>query len=77
LVDLGTLGGTHSFGTAINLAGQVVGYGDTAGDLALHAFVYKGGSMIDLGTLGGTKSYAHAINSAERELPGNRAENLS
>jgi probable HAF family extracellular repeat protein len=68
MVDLGTLGGTRSYGYAINNAGQVAGEADTTDDAARHAFLYSGtpgrsGSMADLGTLGGTNSYGYAINS--------------
>jgi uncharacterized membrane protein len=34
LQDLGTLGGTHSLGYAINDAGQVTGWSTTSGDRA-------------------------------------------
>src|SRR5213593_3245299 len=59
IYNLGTLGGTDSYGQAINAGGQVVGYNDTVGEPPQHAFRYtgtpgSGGVMSDLGTLGGT-----------------------
>ena len=51
--DLGTLGGSDSFGVAINASGQVTGHADTAGGAA-HAFLWDGTTMLDLGTLGGS-----------------------
>ncbi len=64
--DLGTLGGTSSYGTSINAFNHVVGY-STTGDDRVHAFLYIGGKMQDLGTLGGKdaasdQSYALGIN---------------
>jgi probable HAF family extracellular repeat protein len=61
-LDLGTLGGTHSYGWAINASGDVVGESWVAGDEESHAFLYSGGSMKDLGTLGGKGSSARGIN---------------
>jgi probable HAF family extracellular repeat protein len=60
--DLGTLGGSHSWASAINDSGQIVGYSYLAGDQNNHAFLYKDGKMTDLGTLGGTSSEAKGIN---------------
>jgi probable HAF family extracellular repeat protein len=62
VVDLGTLGGSHSEATAINDSGQVVGYSYLAGDQNYHAFLYKEGKMTDLLTLGGPSSVAKGIN---------------
>jgi probable HAF family extracellular repeat protein len=65
MTDLGTLGGTYSYGKAINATGQVAGYSETA-DGKEHAFVTAadGGNMTDLGALGAYDSQAFAINSA-------------
>src|SRR3954471_5850066 len=46
--------------TAINEAGQLVGWGMNGGQQ--RAFLWQSGSVTDLGTLGGTSSVAHAIN---------------
>lgn len=61
--DLGTLGGTHSYGYSLNDKGEVVGYSDISDKTSTHAFVWtKRKGMIDLGTLGGKNSYAYGIN---------------
>lgn len=65
MTTLGTLGGRNSEARAINSAGDVTGYSDTAASvttLERHAFLYSNGSMVDLGTLGGTISYGTALN---------------
>lgn len=62
----GTLGGTESEARGINNQGQVIGWSDTAGDSAIHAFLSapngKVNALSDLGTLGGTNSWAWGIN---------------
>jgi probable HAF family extracellular repeat protein len=59
--DIGTLGGTQSQGVAINASGQVTGDSLTAGDQALHAFLYDG-TMHDLGAVGDRSSNGIGIN---------------
>jgi probable HAF family extracellular repeat protein len=63
-IDLGTLGGTFSFPSAINDKGEVVGRSTTvASGISTHAFVWTARTgMIDLGTLGGATSRAAAVN---------------
>ena len=63
-VDLGTLSGTESHGNGINDNGEVVGYSDTTGDAAQHAFLYDGTTMHDLGTLGGTDNQGNGMNTS-------------
>ncbi len=68
MTDLGTLGGTDSYGEAINDSGQVVGSANTSiGDW--DAFLYSNGSMIDLNSVvapgsGFTMTEADGINDA-------------
>ena len=71
VTDLGTLGGTESFGNGVNASGQVTGESSTTGDVAERAFLWKptapggaSGTMYNLGTLGGTNSYGYGINAA-------------
>jgi probable HAF family extracellular repeat protein len=71
IVDLGTLGGSFSFGNAMNNRGQVVGlalntvpdqYSMVGLGTETHAFIWQNGYMEDLGTLGGPDSWAAALN---------------
>ncbi len=64
LIDLGTLGGSFSYGTAVNNQGQVTGDLYVNGLNDYHAFLSgaNGGSLSDLGTLGGANSFGNAIN---------------
>jgi uncharacterized repeat protein (TIGR01451 family) len=66
ITDLGTLGGSLSSGLGINSSGQVVGYSNTAGDTAHHAFLISSPytSMTDLGTLNASYSLASGINTS-------------
>jgi probable HAF family extracellular repeat protein len=65
ITDLGALaGGDTSVATAINNAGEVVGYDQTAGGVE-HGFRWIAGTMTDLGTEpGGGYSQANAVNDA-------------
>jgi len=60
-VDLGTLGGTGSYASAINDRGQIVGSSSTASGV-FRPFLWQDGVMIDLGTFGGDWSFAAGIN---------------
>jgi probable HAF family extracellular repeat protein len=74
--DLGTLGGPRTDPSAINDAGEVVGWSDTDLTFDSHAFRYDATGMHDLGTLGGTISEAVAINNAG-EVVGNADTDMS
>ena len=50
VTDFGTLGGPESAATAINAAGQMVGWAETA-DGARHAFLCQAGAGSDVATL--------------------------
>lgn len=71
IIDLGTLGGSFSFGNAMNNRGQVIGlalntvpdqYSMVGLGTETHAFIWQNGHMEDLGTLGGPDSWAAAVN---------------
>jgi probable HAF family extracellular repeat protein len=48
IIDLGTLGGTESFGYALNNGGEVVGVARVEGDTSTHGFMYSFGTLRDL-----------------------------
>ena len=75
MVDLGTLGGTNSYGAAINNAVVVIGSSQTASG-ATHAFSWQVGvGMTDLGSLGGDDAYATAINEAGQVVGNSKIAN--
>lgn len=49
LVNLGTLGGSYSYGVAVNPSGTVVGWSETSTPGITHSFIYSGGVMTDIG----------------------------
>jgi probable HAF family extracellular repeat protein len=63
VTDLGTLGGSQSFGNAINREDHVTGTADKANGGPRDAFLYAGGTITDLGSLYGSGSVGYAINS--------------
>ncbi|AOS43538.1 Autotransporter-associated beta strand repeat protein [Lacunisphaera limnophila] len=63
--QVGTLGGTNSRATAVNDAGQVVGYSDVTGNGSYQAFVFTvANGLTNLGTPGGAYSQATDINAS-------------
>jgi probable HAF family extracellular repeat protein len=52
VVNLGTLGGSHTFVTAMNDAGQIVGSSYLPMGGQVHAFLWENGQMRDLGATG-------------------------
>ena len=68
-INLGTLGGHHTDGSAVNASGQVtgestVGTVPAGGSGAFHPYLFSDGVMKDLGTLGGDGGVGLAINSS-------------
>ena len=69
VVDLGSLGGTHSVSSAISETGHVVGWSHIAADAALHAFLWTPeDGMRDLGTLTLPNSVATGVNSHDQVI---------
>jgi probable HAF family extracellular repeat protein len=72
MIDLGTLGGNASVGTAINTTNHVVGYStlEPFSDFRVHAFLHDGTKMRDLGSLekwvGADQSYALGVNNLDQ-----------
>jgi len=65
MVDVGTLGGTSGFPTALNNRGEIVGESNLAGDLIFRPFLWtKSRGIQDLGTLGGDTGLTNSINDA-------------
>ena len=64
ITDLGTLGGTASFGQAVNSLGDITGYSKNNGDAANQAFVWSNGVITGLKSLGGANGYGTDINTA-------------
>jgi probable HAF family extracellular repeat protein len=61
IIDLGTLGGTYSYGESINNYGQVAGSSRLAGDWRVHAYLYDGSWMQDLGVLAVTDDFSWGL----------------
>lgn len=72
MADLGVLGGSSSYGMAINSKNHVAGYSTIAADdQRVHAFLHDGNRMFDLGSLGRNElnsdvSVALGINSSDQ-----------
>jgi probable HAF family extracellular repeat protein len=71
VTDLGTLGGSESFGSGLNAGGQVAGASYTTGIAAYHTFLWKpttpngaSGTKTDLETLGGSQSFGNGLNAS-------------
>ncbi len=74
IIDLGTLGGTFSFGVGINNNGGVAGFSTLPGHQNEHAFLWRKGKITDLGTLGGPNSGPSFSPFSESGVVGGNAE---
>jgi probable HAF family extracellular repeat protein len=70
MIDLGTLGGTDGFATALNNRGEVAGQSNLAGNQGVHPFLWDRGRLTDLGTLGGAFGGATWMNNAGEVVGG-------
>ena len=61
-VRIGALGGSASFGVALNNSGEAVGWSWTSGITVPHAWRATGAQTTDLGTFGGIGAFAYGIN---------------
>ena len=64
MIDLGSLGGTVTFGNWLSQHGEIVGQSNLAGDQTYHPFLWSNGVFKDLGTLGGDFGNALWVNEA-------------
>ena len=74
VTDLGTLGGTFSFGLGLNNKGSVAGFSTPPGDQSVHTFLWRKGVITDLGIFGGPKSIPAFAPLNERGEVGGGAE---
>src|SRR5260370_6372915 len=78
VIDLGTLGGTFSFGGGVNEQGWVNGESTLLGDQIQHAFLWRNGLMLDLLTLGGPNSASgYTLNDAGLVAGGSETSTLN
>lgn len=78
VIDLGTLGGSFSFGGGVNEQGWVNGESSLQGDQIQHAFLWRNGGMVDLQTLGGPNSASgYTLNDAGVVAGGSETSTLN
>jgi probable HAF family extracellular repeat protein len=70
IADLGTLGGSYTQPTSLNLFADVAGYSFLPGDAYYHAFLSHHGTMTELMTFGGDFSWTGAINNLDQVAGG-------
>ena len=61
-VALGPVGGSSTYVTSLNDAGQVAGFSYPNTEGATRAFLYRGGELVELGSFGGASSRATGLN---------------